>query len=119
MPYVTRRIWPQPTLTAVSVPGNASMSIQYVPQDVNMTGTRIDALFQMWMRMVRGELRGRHHSVGLRGHLNQERQHAVLAVLWVHADDVHLQLQLGGEHPVHRQQHLPDLLPGELQHATG
>lgn len=43
---ISRLIIPlSPALTAVSVPGNASASIQYVPVHTPITGTRIDALY--------------------------------------------------------------------------
>ena len=48
MPYRTRMILPSPNnLTALTAPGNASMSIQYIDVPVNITGTRIDALMGM------------------------------------------------------------------------
>jgi hypothetical protein len=48
-PFATRRIWPQENITVVSAPVNASLSIQYVPLDCALTGTRIDALFAISM----------------------------------------------------------------------
>jgi hypothetical protein len=45
VPYMTRYVWPMPgQFTAISAPGNASMSVQYVPVYTPVTGTRIDAL---------------------------------------------------------------------------
>lgn len=47
MPYLTRYIWPEGNLTALTAPGNASQSIQYVPVLIPVTGTRLDALIAM------------------------------------------------------------------------
>jgi hypothetical protein len=47
VPYLTRMIYPQDQLVALNAPGNASLSIQYVPVDVAVTGTRVDALMGM------------------------------------------------------------------------
>lgn len=45
VPYATRYVWPPANqLTALSAPTNASMSVQYVPVYLPVTGTRIDAL---------------------------------------------------------------------------
>ncbi len=41
---MTRSIWPQAQLAAISAPGNASLSVQYVAIDNPVTGSRIDAL---------------------------------------------------------------------------
>ena len=43
-PFLTRSIFPSDQLSAISAPGNASLSIQYVPIDSPLTATRIDAL---------------------------------------------------------------------------
>lgn len=43
---VTRTIWPEGNLTAVSAPGQGSASIQYIPVANPLTATRIDALVQ-------------------------------------------------------------------------
>jgi hypothetical protein len=47
VPYRTRYIWPDQELTALSAPGNASLSFVYVQVPVPVTGTRIDALLAM------------------------------------------------------------------------
>lgn len=44
IPYRTRVVWPHCQLTAISAPGNASASFQYVAVYAPATGTRIDAL---------------------------------------------------------------------------
>jgi hypothetical protein len=44
-PVPSRWIYPPDVLTAVSAPGQGSMSIQYLPMWQQMTATRIDALF--------------------------------------------------------------------------
>jgi len=47
VPYLTRYIWPEGNLAAVTAPGIASQTIQYVPVVCPITGTRIDALVGM------------------------------------------------------------------------
>lgn len=47
VPYLTRYIWPEGNLVALTAPGNASLSIQYMPIMAPMTGTRLDALIAM------------------------------------------------------------------------
>lgn len=49
VPVITRLIWPNPRqgFTQISAPGNASLSIVYVPLDCGMLGTRVDALVAM------------------------------------------------------------------------
>jgi hypothetical protein len=42
--YLTRSIYPQAQLAAISAPSNASLSVQYIPIDSPVTGSRIDAL---------------------------------------------------------------------------
>jgi hypothetical protein len=42
---VSRSIWPEGDMTAISAPGQGSISIQYVPIGNPITATRLDALF--------------------------------------------------------------------------
>jgi hypothetical protein len=46
-PMLTRCVFPQPAVTAVSAPVNASISFQYINPQVAVTGTRLDALVSM------------------------------------------------------------------------
>lgn len=47
VPNQTRLFWPDQQLTAVSAPGNATLSIQYLPMYGGVSGSRIDALVAM------------------------------------------------------------------------
>lgn len=44
---VSRFIWPDNNLSAISAYGNATISVQYVPVQQNVTATRVDALFSL------------------------------------------------------------------------
>ncbi len=46
-PFVTRLIYPAQDIVAISAPGNASLSIQYIPIDNPLTASRVDALVAM------------------------------------------------------------------------